>query len=400
MATTFATPYSLLPTQLMPLTLDRVPDDQVILASTVCQRIAADPLTHTMGSKLMRYVIPKIHTAIQTNTFASILVIGAHTRSPTDIITGNEKADKPFNWQRPTARVVYAPEGNILQLSVIPGHAYVEHYAALIATYVASKAFAGTRIPTVHYRLPPADASVTLFANSNLRHLGPVDIAIVGYVDSLPNSTGTGDWETATATHSGAGEPPLFAWKKRKLQNGRIVAFVGCTACYWGDIGGQLIRSLSELSGVREAIYIGKLGTLDERHVPNSVLATGSCSKFHDGGMVEWESVLDRAVQGSRIVVNGVHCTVATSLCETKEWARDWKTKADWVDPEIGHMARVSIERGVLFGYLHVVSDNLSREGLEGLVDERKATIIADRKKLLQEVEWVLERYFSEIGER
>ncbi|TVY37504.1 hypothetical protein LOCC1_G007280 [Lachnellula occidentalis] len=394
MATAFATPYLPLPI----LNLDMVSDDPTILASTVCQRIAAEPPTHTMGPKLMRYVIPKIHTAIQTNTFANILVIGAHTRSSIDIITGNEKADKPFNWQRPTARVLYAPEGNILQLSVFPGHAYVEHYAALIAAYVASKASAGPRIPTVHYRLPPPDAAVTLFANSNLRHLGPVDIAIVGYVDSLPESTGSGDWETGM--RSVGGEPPLFAWKKRKLQNGWVVAFVGCTACYWGDIGGQLIRSLNELSGVREAIYVGKLGTLDARHVPNSVLATGSCSKFHDGGMVEWESVLDKAVHGSRMVVNGVHCTVATSLCETKEWARHWKTKADWVDPEIGHMARVSMERGVLFGYLHVVSDNLSREGLEGLVDERKATIIADRKKLLQEVERILERYFNEIGER
>jgi hypothetical protein len=59
-------------------------------------------------------------------------------------------------------------------------------------------------------------------------------------------------------------------------------------------------------------------------------------------------------------------------------------------------MARVSKERGVGFGFLYVVSDNLCREGLEGLVDERKASIVADRKKLLVEVERILERYFSE----
>jgi hypothetical protein len=111
---------------------------------------------------------------------------------------------------------------------------------------------------------------------------------------------------------------------------------------------------------------------------------------------VEWESVLERAVQGASRVVKGVHITVATTMCETKEWAREWKAKGDWVDPEIGNMARISVEHGVGFGFLHVVSDNLSREGLEGLVDERKSTIVADRKKLLQEVEHVLERYFDE----
>ncbi len=59
-------------------------------------------------------------------------------------------------------------------------------------------------------------------------------------------------------------------------------------------------------------------------------------------------------------------------------------------------MAKVSLELGVRFGFLHVVSDNLSREGLEGLVDERKATIVADRVKLLEEVDRVLEKHFGE----
>ncbi|TVY83845.1 hypothetical protein LSUE1_G001620 [Lachnellula suecica] len=384
-----------LPSKDMPLTPESLSDGRTTPPSSrIHQLTTADPLTHTMGPKLLYYVLLKVHSIIQANIFDSIIVVGAHIRTSPALITDNEKADKPFNWQRPTATIISTPKNKTLQLNVFPGPAYVEHYAALLATYFASTAFRGTCIPPVYYQLPPSDASVTLFASSNLRHLGPVDIAIFGYVDSLHNSTGPGEWETGT--DNGDVEPPLFAWKKRRLPNGRIVAFVGCTACYWGDIGGQLIQSLSELSGVREAIYVGKLGTLDARYVPNSILATGSSSKFLDGGIVKWRSVLERAVQGSTIVKEGVHCTVATSLCETKEWAQEWKTKADWVDPEIGHMALVSVEQGVSFGYLHVVSDNLSREGLEGLVDERKATIVADRKKLLHEVEVVLERYFKE----
>lgn len=99
-----------------------------------------------------------------------------------------------------------------------------------------------------------------------------------------------------------------------------------------------------------------------------------------------------------KIVKKGVHITVSTSLCETNEWAQEWRGQADWVDPEIGHMAMVCVEKGMGFGYLHVVSDNLLREGLEGLVDERKATIVTDRKTLLREVERVLERYF--VGDK
>jgi hypothetical protein len=322
------------------------------------------------------------------------MVVGAHIRGPSTFISSNEKADKPFNWQRPTATVIHKPDGDHLQLNVLPGPAYVEHYAALLATYFASEDFVQTSSPTLHYQLPSTDVALNLFLASNLRHIGKVDIAIIGYVDSLTNSTGSRDWETG-ATATDGEEPPLFTWKKRTLKDQSVVAFIGCTACYWGDIGGELVRSLSELSGIKEAIYIGKLGTLVEKHLPNSVLATGSCSKFLDGGIIEWKSVLEQAVQGSSMVAEGVHITVATTMCETKEWAREWKKKGDWVDPEIGNMARVSVERGVGFGFLHVVSDNLSREGLEGLVDERKKTIIADRKKLLEEVDRVLERYFE-----
>ncbi|CZR60058.1 uncharacterized protein PAC_09953 [Phialocephala subalpina] len=387
---------SLSSVQCDPLTLGSVPDARgtATQSPTLCHPITADPSTHTMGFVLHHYVFPKIHTVIQTHDFSSILVVGAYTRSPPAFITENEKGNKPFNWQRPTATIFHTPESKILQLNVLPGRAYVEHYAALLATYFARKALTGARIPTVHYVPPAPDACAPLLAASNLPYLGRIDVAILGYVDKLPGCMGPEGWETGM--DQGAEGDALFAWKKRILRDGRCVAFVGCTACYWGDIGGQLIRALQVHNGAREAIYIGKLGTLDPRHLPNSVLATGSCSMFPDGSVVEWENILESAVQGVRGVVSGVHFTGATSLSETKEWAREWRDKVDWVDPEIGHMAKVSLEEGIRFGFLHVVSDNLSREGLEGLVDERKATIVADRMKLLEVVDSVLERYFNE----
>ncbi|KAG4442824.1 hypothetical protein IFR05_001705 [Cadophora sp. M221] len=363
------------------------------IPDTLCTPITASSSTHTMGPVLLHYVLPKVHTIIQSDDFVSILVVGSHNRASA-LVTGNEKRNKPFNWQRPTATVLHTPEGNILQLNVLPGRAYVEHYAALLSTYFGGDNFTGTPVPTVHYLPPAIDACASIFANSNLPYLGTIDIAILGYVDKLPRCIGTDKWETGVEQVSDEGE--LFAWKKRILPDGRVVAFIGCTACYWGDIGGQIIRALKVHNQVEKAIYIGKLGTLDERHIPNSILATGSCSMFPDGSVVEWDSVLEEAVKGASGVVHGVHFTGATSLSETKEWTREWKSKADWVDPEIGHMAMASLELGVGFGFLHVVSDNLSREGLEGLVDERKATIVADRTTLLELADAVLERYFSQ----
>ncbi|KAH9220800.1 hypothetical protein DL95DRAFT_356728 [Leptodontidium sp. 2 PMI_412] len=364
------------------------------IPKTLCTPITASSSTHSMGPVLPHYVLPKVHSVIQSDGFISILVLGSHDRSASALITENEKGNKPFNWQRPTATILHTPEGNILQLNVLPGRAYVEHYAALLSTYFAGESFTGVSVPTVHYLPPAIDACASVFANSNLPYLGTVDIAILGYVDKLPRCIGTDKWETGVERESEEGE--LFAWKKRILPDGRLVAFIGCTACYWGDIGGQLIRALRVHNQVQEAVYIGKLGTLDERHIPNSILATGSRSMFPDGSVVEWDSVLEEAVKEVSGVVHGVHFTGATSLSETKEWTREWKSKVDWVDPEIGHMAMVSLELGVRFGFIHVVSDNLSREGLEGLVDERKATIVADRMKLLELADLVLERYFGE----
>ncbi|KAK0100849.1 hypothetical protein ONS95_007296 [Cadophora gregata] len=361
--------------------------------NTHCFPITAHSSTHTMGAILPHYVLPKVHTAIPLNEFLSILVIGSHNRSASALITENEKANKPFNWQRPTATVLQTPEGNVLQLNVLPGQAYVEHYAALLSTYFATVEFTGRRVPPVHYIPPAADACASIFADSNLPYLGKIDIAILGYVDKLPRCAGPDIWETGVDRETDGGE--LFAWKKQTLPDGRLVAFIGCTACYWGDIGGQLIRALKVHNAVQEAVYIGKLGTLNENYIPNSILATGSCSTFPDGSTVEWKSILEEAVKSSSGVVHGVHFTGATSLSETKEWTQQWKRKVDWVDPEIGHMAKVSLELGIGYGFLHVVSDNLSREGLEGLVDERKATIVADRMKLLKQADMILDEYFG-----
>lgn len=108
-------------------------------------------------------------------------------------MTKKEKANKPFNWQRPTATIYETPDGKILQHNVLSGQAYVEHYAAIMATYFASTLFNGAHVPSVHYVLPATGACAALFASSNVPSMDSIDVAILGYIDKFPSCTGPGD---------------------------------------------------------------------------------------------------------------------------------------------------------------------------------------------------------------
>ena len=63
-------------------------------------------------------------------------------------ISSLEKKDKPFNWKRPTAAMVGS---KMLQLHWFPGVDFVQHYAAITATYLSLKR--GER-DVVQYSLP------------------------------------------------------------------------------------------------------------------------------------------------------------------------------------------------------------------------------------------------------
>ncbi|KAL8938153.1 MAG: hypothetical protein Q9211_003337 [Gyalolechia sp. 1 TL-2023] len=292
--------------------------------------------THTMGQSLSEYLRMKVHPFIHTNQWSRIVVKGEHQRDPSVVrISSIEKKDKPFNWQRPTVSVTGSKS---LQLHCFPGIDYVQHYAAITATYLSLES--GQR-DIVQYILPSQHECLEPLLNSNLAEMGAVDIIVVGYVHGLERWT-RGPWEGSTSNK-------LFSWKKTTSRRGYRIAFLGCRVSFWGDVAGNMVRALQRLNGARCILYIGKLGSLRAQHVPNHWLATGCQSVVRDE-LVTWENPLEPQLGHSSSVAYGVHCTLGSVLEETKEWLVDAEKRYDFVDPEIGHMAIASVEGGTQFG--------------------------------------------------
>lgn len=203
--------------------------------------------------------------------------------------------------------------------------------------------------------------------NSNISEVPNVETAILGYVSGLEYLSSQKEWE-------GNGD---FLWKN--LDNNKIL--LGCKHSYWGDISGYVISALSE-KNFKKVIYVGKLGTLNKSITPNNYIATGSKSVFMDGSSVEWNNLFKNL--NAEEVKEGIHFTLPSVLQETKEWVIENENSVDFVDPEIGHMAKESVKNNMDFSYLHIISDNLSYKYDEDLSNERKEGIILKRNKLIK----------------
>ena len=94
--------------------------------------------------------------------------------------------------------------------------------------------------------------------------------------------------------------------------------------------------------------------------------------------------------------VVGRHATLGSVLHETREWYEGMKDRAEFVDPEIGMMARAAVRSGVGFGYLHMVTDNLGRKYEEDLSNEREEGVLKRRERLHRVVEEVVGQYLRE----
>ena len=338
--------------------------------------------THTMGISLTRYLTMKVHPLIQQRSWDKIVVIGDHQRDSSKVIVAsNEKRDKPFNWMRPTVSVV---DSGTLYLHVFPGRDYVEHYAAIIATYLALN---NEKLSVVKFKYPSQEDCLNAFSTSNLAKLGAVDIVVLGYVEGL-QSWSKSAWEDVN-------DGNLFSWKTAITAQGHRVAFLGCRICFWGDIGGNLVRTLQRLNGAKCVLYVGKLGSLRPEHIPNRTLATGNQS-FVGGEPIIWQNPLEPYLQHAASVVIGVHMCLASVLYETHGWLLANQHRVDFVDPEIGQMAKASLDVGCQFGYLHIISDNLARKYDRDLSNERLADVRRDRDGLLAEIQAVLEPFFNE----
>jgi len=85
--------------------------------------------------------------------------------------------------------------------------------------------------------------------------------------------------------------------------------------------------------------------------------------------------------------------TVSSPLCESFDWLEENKGQASWVDCEVGHIAKACKETGTQFGYLHIVSDNVSGRHDENLANEQTSIVRIKRRKLFDEMQTILEGF-------
>lgn len=338
-----------------------------------------------MGTSLPRYLGMKVHQTVLERAYEGITVVGTYRRSHPSIVFQGEKQDKPFNWQRPTARVA----NNHLYIECFPGYDHVEHYAEIVATYLGIRQRQGDKL-TLPSRVcfKPSSCSDTQNAlkATNIRELPEgVDTVVLGLVHRLEQLTSPVNW---------AGDDCL-AWAVRQF-NGRKVAFVGFRPSFWGDIAGEVVHYLASRCGVREVLYFGKLGSVRKGVRPNTWLATGERS-YVRGQLVEWENVLGNTVArlAGHYAVVGSHMTLRSVLHETKDWLATLPSSVDFVDPEVGMMAQAAIKSGIRFGYLHIISDNVAEKYDEDLSNERLRNVLMRRSKLYEAVQNVLGHHLS-----
>ncbi|KAK8118221.1 uncharacterized protein PG998_006502 [Apiospora kogelbergensis] len=364
-----------------------------------------------MGASLPRYLEIKVHQAVLERPYDQIVVRGRYARHSTDgnvIAFEGEKRDKPFNWERPTARV----DGQTLYIECFPGYDHVEHYAEIIADYLkireSQNSGSGdgdegkTLTPSSRVFFEPASCSDTQLA-LQATNLGAfpgegVDTVVLGLVWHLPRLTG------ADAAWRGDGP---WQWIVKAF-GARRVAFLGFRPAFWGDISGEVVHTLASRFGVKEVLYLGKLGVLKPAVAPNMFLATGGRSLVH-GRVVEWASALAgsvaRAGGGGEgegeggVVLEGTHVTLGSVLHETRSWHAQLAAEVDFVDPEIGMMAQAAVRSGVRYGYLHMITDNLGRRYDEDLSNERKDSVLRHRARLHDVVQDVVEDHLWRDGD-
>ncbi|KAK3389476.1 hypothetical protein B0H63DRAFT_556625 [Podospora didyma] len=345
---------------------------------------------HTMGTSLPRYLEIKVHQAVLDKRYDEIVVVGAYNRySPGSIAFEGEKRDKPFNWERPTARA----EGNTLYIECFPGYDHIEHYAEIIAGYLRIlEEQHDTRdlTPSSCVSFVPSSCSDTLQALEHATNLSSfpgqgVDTVVLGQVWHLSNLTGSPvDWQ---------GSGP-WQWVLRTFASGRKVAFLGFRPAFWGDIAGEVVHWLASRLQVKEVIYLGKLGVLRKGVRPNTWLATGGRSLVN-GRVVEWDNTLAMAVaqRGRDSTIFGSHVTLGSVLHETRSWHAQLADTVDFVDPEIGMMAQAAVRSGIRYGYLHMITDNLGQKYEEDLSNERTESVLTRRARLHQVVQDVMEEH-------
>ncbi|HEY6797075.1 MAG TPA: hypothetical protein VI248_20575 [Kineosporiaceae bacterium] len=324
-----------------------------------------DPHRHSMGyGRLIEYLRIKVHHLVDERDWAGIVVLGRYDR--TSVVSSREKNDKLFNWERPTARV----DGARLVIECFPGRDYVLHYALLIATYLTMTGRYRGQVSYVPPEPEDCQAAVATLGGS-FEH---TDLVVVGW--GLTHLCPTATWI------------PGRGHRLHQVDvEGRRVAYLGYQHSIWGDVAGRVVTRLAEL-GARRVVYLGKVGSLDPAVEPNTHLATGSRSVLVDGE-VTWPDVFAGLHHAGGRVITGTHVTSPSILLEGQDWVARHRGR-HFVDPEIGHMGRAARDAGIEFGYLHVISNNLTRAYPADLSNERLASVVQRRAALLTQIDAIL----------
>lgn len=335
----------------------------------------SNPDLHTMGQHLDKYITIKMHNMLYDEQYESVRVVGKY--DPCSRRGVNEKNDKLFNYKRPTAYV----DDNVLFIECFPWEDYVKHYASLIKSHflmIGSNQIA----ENISYQLPEKTyIQKTLQVATNILTIPVSDYVVLGMVEQLCWSHGWAGWE---------GE---FLWKHIHIPNNKTITYIGCKFSFWGDISGYVVDTLAKL-GAKYVVYVWKLWAIHTNMPPNTSLATWNSSSL-EGEVVYWNNLFSKLVDEN--IFHGKHVTSHSIISEDKSWRKKhlWY---DFVDPEIGHMARMAQKNWIQFSYLHIISNTLGVITAENLSNERSSLILQKRANLYGQIQTILIDTFSKLS--
>ena len=327
-----------------------------------------------MGEALVPYLEMKIH---HLATYSQIDYVNIQAEYPhywgETHRSRKEKNDKLFNYKRPRAVL----NQGLLNVYCYPGKNYLKHMASVYASYGALKGL-GYK---VSFESIEAEVQERAIEASNIADIPQAEIAILGYVEELCDLTPEKNFQ-------GEGD---FQWVMCEI-NGQKVCLIGCKFCYWGDTVSYIIENLAK-KGYEQCFYFAKLGGMQEEHTPNQYLATGN-NTLVEGKTYTWDNVFAESAQQYDWIKNGKHICSPSVISEDKAWLNQY-ADYDFVDSEIGYMAKACEELGLRFSYLHIITNNLTDEYCpENLSNERERDILIKRVNLFRKLKTILRDVF------
>jgi hypothetical protein len=305
---------------------------------------------HTMSKKLDKYVEGKVHynfDVIKNPTFVTTYTRDFNTNLPTI----NEQTNKLFNYYRPTYNLETG------EYNIFPGRDYLLHYK-LLYSYQSNKTNGAAKLqnpreislPGIPHQLIWDSLKVPTNLNKTV---------ILGYAEAFhdlePDAWGELHYDKNYE----------FGWWNHV---NKPITLLGCYHSYWGDISSVLIHKLASY-GVENVLYIGKLTSLNGVSAHLSSIVSGNIS-YLKGEIIDWGS---NNLCGELNLPQVRHYTLPSHMLETKAWAVKSRTMFDITDSKIGYMAKQSINCGIKFGYIGLITRYLFNEENELDIHEFKS---------------------------